>query len=99
MKLRPLQLTWCFAFLMTLALISHGYWLEFYQGIMPCPLCSLQRFAMILLSILFLWGAIVSTKKWAFHLFIAACSSITAFLGIWLAARQIWLQWSPADKK
>lgn len=98
MKSHPLRPVWFCALLIALGLLGLGYWLEHYQGLLPCPLCSLQRFTIMLLALFFIWGTLTAERSRKIHLFIAACTFLAAALGTWLAARQVWLQWSPDHK-
>jgi disulfide bond formation protein DsbB len=82
-------------FVATAALIGFSYYLEFYSGFVPCPLCLLQRFAMVILSLFFLFGAVLSIKKFGYKL-IGFLSLITSLLGVLLAGRQVWLQHLPS---
>lgn len=98
MKALSLRFVWSCSLLITLLLISNGYWLEIYKGIQPCPLCSLQRMTYIALLALFLLGAFIQSKRSGLHFLIASLASIFSALGIWLAGRQVWLQSQPFDK-
>lgn len=87
--------TYLFSFLSILGLISFSLYLQFYDGVIPCPLCSLQRLAFITLGVVFLMGIILAPIYVA-RLFIHVISIVVAGTGIFLAGRQIWLQHFPS---
>lgn len=70
--------------------------LQVFAGILPCPLCTLQRLAFGVLAILFVTG-IFYAKHWG-RLIINALCCLTSITGMVLAGRQVWLQhFPPAD--
>ena len=46
------------AFLLCAGLLSFGYYLQFHEGLDPCPLCIFQRIAFMATGLLFLAAAI-----------------------------------------
>lgn len=82
-------------FLIITALLSTSLYLQFYDNIMPCPLCSLQRLAFCLLGITFLLGIVFVANK-AARLIINCFALIFSLAGLLFAGRQIWLQHFPA---
>lgn len=83
------------AYLLGLIVVSFllltSVYLQFMDGIMPCPLCSLQRVTFALLGIFFLIGVLLHTKFWA-RLLIDTLIALCSILGILLSGRQVWLQ-------
>jgi len=80
--------------LLAVLTLGTSYYLENYLGIMPCALCILQRFVMIILAVVFLLGFILYLSRRWHHIF----DSLAIFfsgLGILLAGRQVWLQTLP----
>jgi len=80
------------------ALLSFGYYLQYVQGLQPCPLCMVQRGFFFLVFATFALGAVhapagrLGTAVYsAFILFFAAGGAATA-------SRQVWLQSLPPDK-
>lgn len=63
----------------------------------PCPLCSLQRLAVILLGVTFLAAAIHGPRTIAGRVY-AGLIAIFAVFGIGVAARHVWLQNLPAEE-
>jgi disulfide bond formation protein DsbB len=75
-------------------LLGFGYFLQYGQGLDPCPLCQVQRAFYYLVGLAFLAGAVHGR-------FLPAYSSLAALFtlgGIGTAGRQVWLQHLPADK-
>lgn len=71
---------------------EHGLMME------PCPLCILQRIAVIGLGIAFLFLAIHNPDAgWARRIYLALLS-LAAIGGIVVAGRHVWLQSLPPDK-
>lgn len=75
-------------------LLGFGYFLQYVQGLDPCPLCQVQRAFYYLVGGAFLLGAVHGR-------FLPAYGSLAALFsigGIGTAGRQVWLQHLPADK-
>jgi protein dithiol:quinone oxidoreductase len=75
-------------------LLGFGYFLQYVQGLDPCPLCQVQRAFYYLVGGAFLLGAMHGR-------FFPAYGSLAALFtlgGIGTAGRQVWLQHLPADK-
>ena len=84
-------------FLICAALMGWAFWLQYGEGLDPCPLCMLQRVAIVAIGLIFLVGTFhepgrVGAWIYAFLLLIVAA------LGAALATRQVWLQSLPADQ-
>ena len=78
-------------FVIVFVILALALYLEFFHGLIPCPLCLLQRGAFYLLSIFFILGFIFHKRKY-FLILINSLCVITTLLGITVAGRQIWLQ-------
>lgn len=80
------------------AMLFAAVYVQRVLGLEPCPLCVLQRVAMIGTGAVFLVGAIVAPAgprgRWAF----AGLSALIALIGAGLSARHVWLQHLPADQ-
>lgn len=81
-------------FIIVVAILLTSIYFQVFDGIMPCPLCILQRITFGILGILFLIGMICA--KHACRLIINTLSTLVALLGIALAGRQVWLQHFPS---
>jgi len=91
------RLTYLLGLVVVCSLLLASLYFQFFQGIMPCPLCTLQRFTFGILGILFLIGMFVY-KKHSRRLIINSLTTIFSVVGIMLAGRQVWLQhFPPAD--
>ena len=76
------------------AAMATALWLQHVDGIEPCPLCILQRGAVIVLGVLMLAGAIhdpATPGRRVYGLLIAA----VALAGAAVAGRHVWLQSLP----
>jgi protein dithiol:quinone oxidoreductase len=77
------------------AMLCFGYYLQHVVGLEPCPMCIVQRYAMILIAI---WAIIASaTGIKGIQFSASALVVITALGGAFVAARQSWLQWYPPE--
>ncbi len=79
-------------FLACVALLGYAYYLQYAQGLMPCPLCILQRIFMALLGLVFLLATIHDVRRWGSR-FYGMCMILVGLLGAAVALRQIWLQY------
>jgi protein dithiol:quinone oxidoreductase len=78
-------------------LLGFGYYLQYAQGLQPCPLCLVQRGFFYAVFAVFLIAALHSPGRVG-----ATAYETLAFLfalgGAATAARQVWLQHLPPDK-
>ncbi len=81
--------------LLCIALLATAFYMEFVTGLVPCALCLAQRamFAVIGISCL-----LYMAPFYASRLLFACLAFLSSGLGIWLAARQLWLQSLPEDQ-
>ncbi len=78
-----------------IGLLAFGMYLQHVVGLEPCPMCIVQRYAMILIAI---FAAIASaTAKNGIQKTFSGLLLITAGGGAFVAARQSWLQWYPPE--
>lgn len=82
------------AFLITLALIGVASYLQYFEGILPCPLCSIQRLILYTISFLFFLGIFASNRAIG-RISIGVVSALCSFIGIIFSGRQVWLQYYP----
>jgi disulfide bond formation protein DsbB len=76
-------------------LLSFGLYLQHLEGLEPCPMCIVQRYAMtimVLVAFGFAWTNTKATQLAGFLLFASL-----SFSGAYVAARQSWLQWYPPE--
>ena len=93
MKKLSIRQSYLFAFLTIIVIMAFIFLLQS-QGIVPCPLCLLQRMMMVILSIIFFAGMIFPYKK-ARYLLISLAGVLTTSIVMLLAGRQVWLQYMP----
>lgn len=84
-------------FIIAAILIGTTFYLQQFDGFIPCPLCILQRITLGLLGIVFFIGAVFSFKKTG-QIILSTFASLVALLGTFLSGRQVWLQHLPPDK-
>ncbi len=79
------------------ALLAYAYYLQYFEGQDPCPLCLVQRF--------FYYGILFALAAGALHgpgrkgvIAYSLGALLFAAGGIATAARQVWLQHLPADQ-
>jgi disulfide bond formation protein DsbB len=86
-----IRLTYFIGLILVCLILATSVSLQIFDGILPCPLCTLQRLCFALIGLFCLIGIILHKKRWGRFL-INSLSSLTAILGIVLAGRQVWLQ-------
>jgi protein dithiol:quinone oxidoreductase len=80
------------------ALLGAAFYLQFIRGLEPCPLCVIQRLAVLGLFFAFFFGSLYThTHPLSLRLHSGSIIFITA-IGMVAALRQIWLQNLPADQ-
>ncbi|MES2585181.1 MAG: disulfide bond formation protein B [Pseudomonadota bacterium] len=78
-----------------LGLLAYGMYLQHVVGLNPCPMCVVQRYALVLVAICAaLTGA--SGRK-GIHIFGGVLLVVLSVAGAYVAARQSWLQWYPPE--
>lgn len=70
---------------------------QFVLGLAPCPLCILQRLALLLLGVVFLAALIHHPRGWGARVY-AGLMGLAAGIGSVIAARHVWLQHLPAEE-
>lgn len=83
--------------LLCLGLLAFGFYLEHARGLRPCPLCITQRFFFAVVMLLSALGAYRYRARPGNHRVIGLLVMIFSLLGGAVAARQLWLQYSPAE--
>ena len=85
------------AFLGTVLIMLGALYLEHGVGLEPCPLCILQRLAVIGFGLVCLIAAVHGPARTGQRVY-AALALLMAGAGAGVAGRQIWLQQVPADE-
>lgn len=78
-----------------LCMLAFGLYLQHVVGLNPCPMCIVQRYALLLVAVIAALSAL-STGVWA-HKLGALLLILSAGAGAFVAARQSWLQWYPPE--
>jgi len=97
LALPPRRIAYLLAFLVCAALLAWALWLQYHEGLDPCPLCIFQRVAVGAAGVIFLIAFIhnpARTGAWVYAVLIL----IAAGAGAAFAGRQIWLQSLPKDQ-
>jgi protein dithiol:quinone oxidoreductase len=76
------------------ALMAWALWLQYGLGIDPCPLCSLQRMAMVAIGVVFLVAGIHNPGRLGAAIY-AGLTLIIGLFGAAAAARHVWIQSLP----
>ncbi len=77
------------------AMLAFGQYLQHSLGIEPCPMCIVQRYAVVLVAVVA--GLAGASGKKGMHLGGAVLLLPSAGFGAYVAARQSWLQWYPPE--
>lgn len=80
-----------FLTLVICAILGTSYYLEIHDGIMPCPLCTLQRGSFALLAFTFFLGIFLSRVA-ILRRIIPLLGILFSIVGGLLAGRQVYLQ-------
>jgi protein dithiol:quinone oxidoreductase len=80
---------------LSVALLAFGLYLQHVVGLEPCPMCIVQRYALVLVAVVAAVGA--AFKARLAHLAASGLLVLLAGFGAFVAARQSWLQWYPPE--
>ena len=104
MTLPASRLLYLLAFIVCVVLLLIALYMEHYMGLLPCPLCIIQRFAFILIGLTCLAAVIHNpapkpgnSRAGAARGYGIATTVLAAFGGA-IAGRQVWLQYQPAEQ-
>ena len=77
------------------ALLAFGLYLQHAVGLEPCPMCIVQRYALVIVAVVAAVTACFSGRR----SLVAGSSVMLLFAGFgaFVAARQSWLQWNPPE--
>ncbi len=81
--------------MLSLALLGFGLYLQHMVGLEPCPMCIVQRYALICVVFVAALTAVVNQRL--VHRVGTALVMLLAGFGAFVAARQSWLQWYPPE--
>ena len=77
------------------AMLAFGMYLQHVVGLEPCPMCVVQRYALILVAVITGLTALARTRR--SQAIGGTLALIVAIGGAYTAARQSWLQWYPPE--
>lgn len=77
------------------AMLAFGLFLQISLGLNPCPMCIVQRYALIFVAVCAGLAAISGKKS--LHIVGTLLMLAGAGFGAFVAARQTWLQWNPPE--
>lgn len=78
-----------------LAMLAFGLYLQHVVGLEPCPMCIVQRYALVAVVVFAgIAAALRSRAGWFIGSLLALVASV---FGAFVAARQSWLQWHPPE--
>jgi disulfide bond formation protein DsbB len=78
-----------------LGLLAFGMYLQHVVGLEPCPMCIVQRYALVLVGVLAALAAAMSGRMG--RRVLLGLAVLLALFGAFVAARQSWLQWYPPE--
>lgn len=76
-------------------LLGFGLYLQHALGLNPCPMCIVQRYALLVVALLCLATSFVSGRRG--QMLGVGLTLTMASAGAFVAARQSWLQWYPPE--
>lgn len=84
-------------FLACAGLIAYAIYVQFHDGLEPCPLCIYQRIAFAALGLVFLVGGLHAPKGAGGRRGYGGLVALASLAGIGVAGRHVWTQSLPAD--
>ena len=85
-------------FLFSIFLIFYALYAQYVLGLEPCPLCILQRVAVIALGLSFLLLALRPPQRKQLKFLASLLLMMISSAGVGIAARHVWIQNLPPDK-
>jgi protein dithiol:quinone oxidoreductase len=95
--LPPRRIGYALGFLVCLGLLGYAYYLQYGEGLDPCPLCILQRVAVAGMGLVFLVAIFHNPGRIGATIYALLQLGIGG-AGAALAVRQVWLQSLPKDQ-
>lgn len=83
-------------FVVTLLVFSVSIYLQYIEGLIPCPLCLMQRICVFLLGLIIATGFFAKNPSFISRLY--TVQIVIALAGIYFAGRQLWIQHLPAGE-
>lgn len=76
-------------------LLAYGLYLQHVVGLVPCPMCIVQRYALVMVAVISAFTGIIARSALRLTGFLVML--VVAGFGAFTAARQSWLQWYPPE--
>jgi disulfide bond formation protein DsbB len=95
--LPPRRIGYLLGFLVCAGLMGYALYLQYGEGIEPCPLCMLQRICVVAMGVMFLIAALHNPGRPGASVY-ALVQLVFGGAGAAIAARQVWLQSLPKDQ-
>lgn len=95
--LPPRRIGYLLGFLVCVGLMGYALYLQYVMDLEPCPLCTLQRVAVIAMGLVFLIAAVHNPGRTGAGVY-ALLQLLIGGAGAAIAARQVWLQSLPKDQ-
>lgn len=92
---RSTRLVYAVLGVVSVCMLAFGLYLQHSQGLDPCPMCIVQRYALLFVALSALLAS--ASRKKNIHFFAGAVLLAGAGFGAFVAARQSWLQWFPPE--
>ncbi|HEV2613522.1 MAG TPA: disulfide bond formation protein B [Gammaproteobacteria bacterium] len=83
-------------FLLCCFLLGFAAYLQLRLGLLPCPLCVVQRVVVLLIGVTFLVGALYTPPNPVGKKFHSAVLAFFSVVGVFVAARHVWLTLQPS---
>lgn len=77
------------------AMLAFGMYLQHVVGLEPCPMCIVQRYALVLVAVFA--GLASASSRRGLQVVGMLLGLVMAVGGAYTAARQSWLQWHPPE--
>ena len=95
LKLPPVRQLFGLMALACIGMLAFGLYLQHVEGLNPCPMCIVQRYALIGVTVLALVGW--RLKRPVGFMVVGFWVALMSGFGAFVAARQSWLQWYPPE--
>ena len=76
-------------------MLAFGLYLQHVVGLEPCPMCIVQRYALVLVGVTA--GICSAFRQRGVHIGASLLILLFSGFGAFVAARQSWLQWNPPE--
>jgi disulfide bond formation protein DsbB len=95
--LPPRRIGYLLGFLVCVGLMGYAFYLQYIEGLEPCPLCMLQRICVTAMGVVFLVATFHNPGRAGAGVY-ALLQLLIGGTGAAIAARQVWLQSLPKDQ-